>query len=153
MLAWVLTDEPARVLVRDRRLLPVDEAGSVIGEPVVIERGRPYHRQWLLKFRDVDERTVLEGWRDRLLGVAREELTPPAAGELYEHEVPGARVLVEGEQIGVVRELIRVPAGVLLAVDVAGREVLVPFRRPIVRRVDRGARAIEVDPPPGLFDL
>ena len=34
-----------------------------------------------------------------------------------------------------------------------GREILVPFRRPIVTRVDREAREIELDPPDGLLEL
>ena len=45
---WALTDEPDEVLAAGRELTPIDEAGVAIGEPVVIERSRPYHRQWLV---------------------------------------------------------------------------------------------------------
>jgi len=41
----------------------------------------------------------------------------------------------------------------LLAVDVGGREVLVPFRKPIVVHLDRATRRIEIDPPAGLLEL
>ncbi len=150
---WVHTDEPDRVLQPGRRLVPVDEGGRPVGEPLEIERSRPYHRQWLLKFRGVDDRSTLERWEQMLLGASRDELTPPAADELYLHEVPGTEVVVEGAVIGAAVELLEVPGGLLLAVDVGGREVLVPFRRPIVRAIDRAARRIVLDPPPGLLEL
>lgn len=150
---WVLTDDPDAVLAPGRRLTPVDESGRATGASLEIERSRRYQRGWLLKFRGVDDRTSLEGWRELLLGVPAEELEPPGGDELYRHEIPGARVLVAGQAVGVALDLVAVPGGELLAVEVGGREVLVPFRRPIVRRIDRAARVIELDPPTGLLEL
>ena len=150
---WVLTDDPETVLAPGRRLTPIDEEGRPIGEALVIERSRPYHRQWLLRFVGVEERGPIEAWSQRLFGVAPDELTPPGDGELYVHEVPGARVTVGDREVGVARDLIDTPGGPLLSVDVGGREVLVPFRRPIVRDVRRAERCIVLDPPPGLLDL
>ena len=151
---WALTDDPHEVLVTGRRLVPVDEEGRPVGEPVVIERSRPYHRQWLLKFEAIDDRTVLEQWSQRLFGVPASELRPPAADELYVHEVPGATVVVDDDVVGRAVGLLDLPGGVrLLQVDVGGREVLVPFRRPIVREIDRAARRITIDPPAGLLEL
>lgn len=151
--AWVLTSEPGDVLTPGRAVTPIDESGRAIGEPLVIERSRPYHRQWLLKFAGVDDRTTLEGWRQRLFGVPAAELAAPADHELYVHEIPGAEVTVAGRRVGTAIELLDAPGGELLAVDVEGREVLIPFRRPIVKRVLRAERRIELDPPPGLLDL
>lgn len=152
--AWVLTDDPGEVLAAGRTLVPVDEEGRAIGEPLVIERSRPYHRQWLLKFEGLDDRTAIEGWQQRLFGVPQEALRPPADDELYLHEVPGMAVVVAGQVIGTARELLELPGGSrVLEIDVAGREVLVPFRAPIVTRVDRPGRRIELDPPDGLLEL
>lgn len=154
VVAWVLTDEPERVLAAGRQLVPVDETGTAIGAPLVIERSRPYHRQWLLKFEAVEDRTTLESWRQRLLGMPQEELQPPGDDELYLHEVPGTGILVGGRQVGRATGLVEMPGGgQLLGVEIEGREVLVPFRRPIVTRVDRAARVIELDPPEGLLEL
>jgi 16S rRNA processing protein RimM len=151
---WVLTDDPAEVLVAGRALVPIDDEGQAIGEPVIVERGRPYHRQWLVKFQGVDDRTVLERWPQRVFGVPRETLRPPADDELYLHEVPGTAVVVGGTVVGVATGLLELPGGSrVLQVDVSGREVLVPFRTPIVVRIDRSARRIEVDPPAGLLEL
>ncbi|MFQ6047612.1 MAG: ribosome maturation factor RimM [Gemmatimonadales bacterium] len=149
----VLTDRPEVVLAPGRELTPVDEVGEPIGRALVIERSRPYHRHWLLKFRGVDDRLAVEEWQSVLLGVPADDLEPPAEGEIYEHEVPGAAVVVGGEVIGTAVGLLAAGGGSLLAVDVKGREVLVPFRKPIVARVDREGRRIELEPPPGLLEL
>lgn len=150
---FVLTDTPADVFVPGRRLVPVDEAGRACGEPIAIERARPYHRRWLVKFAGLETREALDGLRGTLLGVAREALTPPADGEMYYHEIPGCRVLVDGRAAGIARDVARVPGGELLVVDVDGREVLIPLRKPILVRLDRTRREIEVDPPAGLLEL
>jgi 16S rRNA processing protein RimM len=154
VVAWPLTDEPDTVLAAGRLLTPIDEAGSPIGAPVVVERSRPYQRQWLLKFEGVGDRPTLEGWHQRVFGVPQSELRPPSEDELYIHEIPGSRVVVGDREIGVATELMEIPGGNrLLVVDVAGREVFVPFRKPLVRRIDRATRTIEVDPPEGLLEL
>ena len=88
-----------------------------------------------------------------LLGMPEEELEPPGDGEMYVHEIPGADVVVDGSVVGTARELIEAPGGSLLAVDVDGREVLVPFREPILKLVDRKGRRIVLDPPPGLLEF
>jgi 16S rRNA processing protein RimM len=151
---WVLTDDPDEVLAVGRRLVPIDEDGQEIGAPLAIERSRPFHRQWLLKFEGLDGRNAIEGWQQRLFGVPQDTLRPPADDELYLHEVPGMAVVVAGEAIGTATGLLDLPGGSrVLEVDVAGREVLVPFHRPIVARVDRAARRIELDPPDGLLEL
>ena len=67
--------------------------------------------------------------------------------------MPGADVVVGGEIVGKAIDLIRVPAGTLLEVEIEGRTLLVPFKRPIVKRVDRTKRIIELDPPDGLLEL
>lgn len=153
VVVWTLTDDPETVLVVGRELVPVDEQGHAVGPPVVIERSRPFQRLWLLKFRGVADRTVLEGWGRRLLGVERSALAPPANDELYAHEVPGTTVVAGDRVVGQAAGLMDIPGGRLLVVDVDGREVLVPFRTPIVRRIDRRERTIEIDPPPGLLEL
>ncbi len=150
---WVLTDYPDEVLVTGRLLTPVDEVGTPLGEPLEIERARPFHRSWLVKFKEVADRGVLEKWDQMLLGVPKVELTPLGEGEFYEHDVPGSSVLVNGEVRGEATGLVDIPGGKLLCVDVNGKEVMVPFREPILLGVDRVERRIEIDPPPGLLDL
>ena len=150
---WVLTDDPDDVFVVGRSLTPIDETGQQIGEPLVIERERTFHRDWLLKFSGIGDRTTLDEWEQILLGVPQDDLAPPGEGEMYVHEIPGAKVAVAGEVIGHAEGLIDVPGGALLSIDVNGKEVLVPFCKPFVVAMRRAERCIDLDPPPGLLDL
>ena len=88
-----------------------------------------------------------------MLGVLEADLSPPEDGEMYVHEIPGSSVIVDGSIVGSASGLIDVPGGRLLIVDIDGREVFVPFREPIVTKVDRVARSIEIDPPAGLLEI
>jgi 16S rRNA processing protein RimM len=153
-LVYAVTSDPDAVFIPGRALFKLDPAGVPVGEPVTIEKARRYHREWLIKFRGIDERTPLEGWtRQGVLGVPRAELTPPRDDQLYRHEIPGTPVVVGERVVGTAKELMSAPQGDLLSVDVGGREILIPFRKPILQRVDRIKRRIEIDPPPGLLDL
>lgn len=149
----VLTDRPDEVFVPGRVLTPLDEGGAPSGPTVTIERGRPFHRRWLVKFRGVATRPAVQALGPLVLGVLAEELEEPADGEMYVHEVAGSTVMVKGAVVGVAQGVIEVPGGRLLAVDRQGREVLIPFRPPILVRMDRARREIVIDPPPGLLEL
>src|SRR6185436_7294074 len=151
-LLFALTDDPDDVFKEGRSLMPLGADGQPAGPPVKIVRAKKYHRQWLFRFAGVADRTTLDQWpRAQTFGVPSGELKPPRNDQLYRHEIAGVAVVVNGEVVGVVKELARAPGCDLLVVDVAGRELLVPFRKPIVKQVDRAVRRIELDPPPGLM--
>ncbi len=153
VVVWLLTDDPEAVFQPGRQLVPIDDDGQPVDQPVTIERSRRYQRQWLLKFEGVQDRPGVDGWRDRVFGVDASELRPPADDELYEHEVPGTDVVVKGEVVGTALGLVQAPGGTLLEIEVGERTLLVPFRRPIVKQVDRRRGMIELDPPEGLLEL
>ena len=148
-----LTDEPAVVFVPGRALWVLDLAGQVVGGPLAIERSRPYHREWLVKFHGVESRDALEPWRGRFLGLPAEDLSPPAGDEVYLHELEGFAVRLEdGSAVGLVSAVYELPAGVMLEVQGPKREFLLPYKREFVRVVDRAGRCLTVAPPAGLID-
>lgn len=152
VLVEALTDTPEAVFEPGRRLVPVDDAGAPVGPELVVRRGRPFRGQWLLEFAGLESRTAVETRPWMWLGARRAELTPPRADQLYVHEIAGTTV-VSGERVlGVARELAGLH-GEFLVVEIEGREHLIPFRRPIIRAVDRAARRIDVQLPPGLLEL
>ena len=51
-----LTDTPEEVFVRGREFQMVDLAGDPVGVPLVVERSRGFHRQWLVKCKGMDSR-------------------------------------------------------------------------------------------------
>lgn len=77
---------------------------------------------------------------------------PEDPEEFYDHQLEGLAVIVGGAEVGTVREVLHLPGQDLLEVDVAGRQVLVPFVEQIVPIVDLDAGRIEVTDVQGLFD-
>lgn len=149
-----LTDSPEAVYAAGQRLQLMDLAGEVVGPPLVVERSRAYHREWLLKFRDVDGREGLEPLRDHLLAVEAERLAPLEADEVYLQDLHGFSVRQEdGTALGMVSDVYEMPAGLMLEVQGPKREFLLPYRKEFVRQVDREQRRLVVQVPDGLLDL
>lgn len=149
-----LTDDPQGIFQPGRQLTLVDLAGSPVAEPVTIERSRPFHREWLLKFRGLDDRNGLEPMRDLLLASPAEELKAPEDDEVYLHELTGFAVRDTGDQaLGLVTGLYEMPSGLMLEVQGQKREFLLPYRKEFIRRVDRAERRLVVELPAGLIDL
>ena len=149
-----LTDDATAVFAAGRRLTTLDLAGSIVGEPLAIERSRPFHREWLLKFKGIDHRDGLEVLRDLLLAVPAEELKPPADDEVYLHELAGFVVRLEDDKpLGVVTGLYEMPSGLMLEVQGPKREFLLPYKKEFIRQVDRAERRLVVSVPVGLIDM
>ena len=153
MTIFPLTDAPDRALAQGRVLRRLDLRGEVVGEPVVVERSRAYHREWLLKFAGTDSRDGLEGWGGQFLAAPSTELDPPAEGEVYLYELAGFAVRREDDTpLGIVSDVFELPGGLTLEVQGPKREFLLPYRQEYIRRVDRAGRLLIVAPPEGLIE-
>ncbi|MCE7007727.1 ribosome maturation factor RimM [Kibdelosporangium philippinense] len=122
--------------------------------PLTLSAVRAHGERLLVFFDEVPDRTAAEALRGALL-LADTDALPPTddPDEFYDHELEGlAAVLADGSPVGTVREVVHSAAGELLALDVDGREVLVPFVREIVPEVDIAGRRVVLDPPEGLLD-
>jgi 16S rRNA processing protein RimM len=74
--------------------------------------------------------------------------------EFFDWQLKGCEVeTIEGERIGVVRELMRTGGTEILVVENAGREYLIPFAETICTDVDIDSKKIRVDPPEGLLEF
>lgn len=104
------------------------------------------HGQFLLaQLKGVDDRTAAEAMQGLEIAVARSELPPAADDEYYWDDLIGLEVVnLTGESLGKVEGLLETGAHDVLRV--AGeRERLIPFKAPIVGKVDLEAGKIEVD--------
>ncbi len=123
--------------------------------PLTVESARSHSGKLVVHFAGVDDRNAIEALRGTVLLVpvtARPAIEDP--DEFYDTDLIGLAVrTVTGQALGPVTDVLHSPAGSLLAIDVAGREVLVPFRLEFVPTVDVAAGIAEVDPPDGLLDL
>ena len=123
--------------------------------PLTVESARDHSGKLVVHFAGLDDRTAVEALRGTVLLVpaaARPVIEDP--DEFYDTDLIGLAVrTVQGQQLGPVTDVLHSPAGSLLAVDVDGREVLVPFRTEFVPTVDLAAGVAEIDPPDGLLEL
>lgn len=136
--------------------------GSVLtakrrGQPersLTVASSRGHGNRLLLRCEEVVGRDDAEALRGALLIADTDELPPTDdPDEFYDHELAGlAAEFIDGTAAGTVREVVHIPSGELLAVDLDGRDVLVPFVREIVPTVDVAAGKVVIDPPDGLFD-
>ncbi len=149
-----LTADAPSVYAPGRSLVRLGLDGGVVGSALVIERSRPFHRDWLLKFRGVEARSDLEQWRGQFLAAAATDLKAPAAGEVYVHELEGFSVReADGTALGLVTASYDLPAGLTLEVQGPKREFLLPFKKEFVREVRREDRVLVVALPDGMLEL
>ena len=151
-----ITDAPDAVFAPGRRVIVGGPDGSPAAEPREwhVVTTRPHKGGLVIAFREVPDRNDAERWRDRYLLVPVDELEPPdeEAGEVWLHDLLGMRVeRTGGGALGVVEAVHDVPQGLVL--DLGPHvPVMLPFTDDVIVRIDREARVITVEPPPGLLD-
>jgi 16S rRNA processing protein RimM len=124
--------------------------------PLTVDRFRMQGPRLILGFAGFDDRTKAETLRNTLLSTEIDPaVLPDDPDEFYDHQLVGLRVVTtDGQPVGIVREMIHLPAQDLFAVRRKdGREVLIPFIAEFVPEIDIAARVVRVDPPPGLLEL
>ena len=157
----LVTDAPEAMFASGARVF----VGTTAPEPpeppmpeARIERGRDQGGVWLVKLDAIADRNAAERWRDRYLFVPESELPPPAADEVYLHELPGMTVVLADAAasdvaIGEVEAWYEMPQGLVIEIRKAdGTLAMVPYIPSIVKEVDVDARRVVLTPPEGLLD-
>jgi 16S rRNA processing protein RimM len=122
---------------------------SMTVENVRFHRGRP-----IIGFAGVDTMDAAEALAGIELRVGVEALQPLPAGTYYHHDLVGCAVVTsQGETIGNVRGIEGDGAASRLIVECAQGEALIPMVEGICVAVDVAGRKIVVEPPEGLLDL
>ena len=114
--------------------------------PLTVVSASPHHDRWIVRFRELGDRTDAETWRGLVLRAEASD-EPVDEGAFWVHDLVGAEVtLVDGTAVGTVREVESNPASDLLVLD-SGALV------PVVFVVDQGPGRLTIDPPEGLLEL
>jgi 16S rRNA processing protein RimM len=154
---WPLTDRPDEVFAAGSELLVASDDGQpdAAAGMLVVERARAFKRGRLVKFEGLEDRGAVEAWAGRYLVVPIDRVAALEEGEVFYHQLLGLDVVtVDGERVGVVREVYETePAHLLEVVAEGGRKHLIPFARRIVKVVDVAGGRLVIDPPPGLLEL
>ena len=151
----VETDRPDEVFAPGRVLLLGDDAGRPVGGHLTVERARPFKGGLLVKVAEHGTRTdSVDALRGKSLLLAEADLPPLADDEVFYHQLVGLRVVAGEATVGTVGEIYETPSGVMLGIRRPGkRELLFPFVREMIRRIDVGEGVMEVEAPPGLLEL
>lgn len=151
-LVALTTDRPEAVFAEGRRLLVGDPEGAPdprIGS-LTVERVRPVKRGLLVRFREIEDRSIAESFRGRTLLIPRAEAEPTEPDEYFVDDLIGLEVRgAEGESLGRVLDVYEIGGGHFLGIDVAGSEELLPVRKEIVTDVDLERGVVTVAPPAG----
>lgn len=122
---------------------------------LTITAARPHAGRLLVRFEEVPDRNTAEDMRGALLLADPSTLAPiDDPDEFYDHELAGlSAVLMDGTEVGKVKEVAHGLGGELLVINrPGGEEVLVPFVRQIVPEVDVKGGRVVLDPPEGLIE-
>ena len=168
--ADILTDFPEKFAERRRLwLLPGEAAGAAArtqpsAAATTTPRVMELAAHWLhkggvvLHFAGVDSISAAETLAGMVVAIPREERAALGEDEVYIGDLIGCTLVdvTGGRQveIGEIEDVDRTAGPVaLLVVKGAAGEILVPFAKSYLRRIDMGARRVEMELPEGLVDL
>lgn len=114
-----------------------------------------FHRQRIvLKFSGIDDIGAAEGLRGHEVRIERENLLALPTGSYYQFELIDCVARdSRGRMLGRVTEVLEVGGNFLLNLKRDRKELLVPFAKDIVRRVDLSKKELLCELPPGLEEL
>jgi 16S rRNA processing protein RimM len=150
------TDRPDAVFAAGRALVLGDAHGNPSDQSLTVERARAFKGGMLVKAAGIGARTPeLDELRGRTLLIPRDQAVAPAEDEVFYHDLLGMKVVTAAEgEVGTVGEVYDAPAGPMLSVRrERGKELLIPFVREMIRRVDPAEKVLELDLPAGLLEL
>ena len=123
------------------------------GKELIIRSARWHNQILLLAFDGIDDRDEIESLRDELLS-ADVDLSTLAPGEYHYQQLLGSKVLLtNGELIGEVDEIVKLPGQDLLSVTQLGKQVLIPMVKQFIVSIDIDSKTIVINPPEGLLDV
>lgn len=151
----IRTDEPDERFAVGQKLRGRLSTGknSFVENSYTVTAARNRSGRLLLSVAEVGDRDSAMALHGLLFLIDADEVSSgDDPDEFYDHELQGVPVrTVDGDDVGVVADVVHLPAGDLLSVTTdEGREILIPFVTAIVPTVNRSL--IEIDPPAGLLD-
>jgi 16S rRNA processing protein RimM len=169
--AEILTDFPEKFAER-RHLWLLRSASSGGGGDVALKAGAnenprevelvhhwPHKGGIVLHFTGVDSISAAEELAGMIVAIPREERAVLAEDELYIGDLIGCSLVdVAGAEPVIVGEIEDVdrsagPVAILVVRGKSTDEILIPFAKEYLRRVDVGAKRVEMALPEGLVDM
>jgi 16S rRNA processing protein RimM len=151
IVADVLTDFPER-FDNLKRVFAVTQNGKRL--ELEIERFWFQKGRIVFKFTGFDSIEASETLRNCEISVAEDEAVELETDEFFDWQLQGCAVeTIEGEKLGVVKEVLRTGGTEILVVAGETKEYLIPFAEKICTEVDIENKLIKVDAPEGLLEF
>lgn len=145
----VMSDAPERFAPGSEMIAAAPE--SLHGRPLRVESSRPFQGRLLVRFEGFDTREEAETIHGQELTIARSQVAPLPEGKHYQFELMGLAVRTTGgEDLGRVTDIFSTGSNDVLVVDGDETEILIPMLEGVIVSVDLDAKALVVEPPPGL---
>ena len=164
--ADILTDFPEKFADRKRLWLLPEPAAKSAGPPATSATPReveliahwPHKGGIVLHFAGVDSISAAESLKGLIVAVPRSERAALAEDEIYTGDLIGCALIdvagAEPVTVGEIEGMDRTAgAAALLVVKGAAGEILVPFAKSYLRKIDLKAKRVEMALPEGLVEL
>jgi 16S rRNA processing protein RimM len=143
-----MTDEPEVRFAPEARLIISNN------ETLTVAQSKWHSGRFVVHFVGIDDRNQAETLKGIELRAEVDPLAlPDNPDEFYDHQLVGLKVILAGQQIGNVTEVVHLPSQDLLAVRKLDlTEFLIPFVKEFVPDIDLARSAVTITPPVGLID-
>jgi len=142
------TDSPERRFAAGSRL----RTDRTSPRELVVASARLNAGTWLLAFEGIEDRNQAESLRGSMLS-AEIDLEQESDDETFHvTELIGAKVFHNGEELGIVEEVISLPGQELLALQTGSGEKLIPLVGEFIKEIDRKSKQITVTLPEGMLE-
>lgn len=150
----LFTDDPGRRFVPGAVFtLQVPTSSDWHGKTLELVELRWYNQHPVGFFKDVPDRSTAETLAKAILWIDQDSAEQSdEENAWYDHQLVGLSVVRDGVQIGTISRLEHMPAQDLLIVNTPAGDVMVPFVKAIVPRVDIASGVVTITPPPGLLE-
>lgn len=123
-------------------------------EEFQVESLRPYKGNYILKLQGIDSLQRAREIVGQEVLIPEEELPSLKEDQYYHFQILGCRVITKnGEEIGVVEDLLTIPDNDLLVIRGEKGQTFIPFNKDTCIQVSVEKKEIVIDPPEGLLDL
>ena len=120
---------------------------------LTIEYARVDNRGVRLKFREAADRTSAGELAGSVIFVDEKHLVRPKTGSHFIHDIVGLRVVDEqNNDVGVVKDVLRLPAQDVYVIDSNGHEWMIPAVKEFITSVDVAAKTVRVRVIEGLVN-
>ena len=145
-----LTDDPRRFTKLKSVWIGGDESTA---ERFSVSSVRRVQSTVVLTVKEIDSRAAADGRRGEYIFVSEKDSVAPRKGSYFIHEIIGLEVVTEsGDRIGIVRDVMKLPAHDVWIVHNGTKEILIPATKEIIRSVDVKRSTVVIRPLEGLLE-